>query len=220
MTLAAVTGVMGETTNDRTRCPLESPPRPPQLIPASNTFRGVEIGLVCVTRVSFNDVTLSWCRWRRVHFTTAVPIYLGPEKPGCMLRVGAFWGAAAVTGPLNPSAVLRLLPILWVNPAGGCIYRGRCQRRLQVDVTPGRPRFHPAQVGLGGVTGATLWSGSTNLPDMSERCERQEDEQPLMEPAFGDGRELSGRPIFIFIFINQAPPIIHISRLNGSNMSN
>lgn len=62
MTLAAVTGVMGETTNDRTRCPLESPPRPPQLIPASNTFRGVEIGLVCVTRVSFNDVTLSWCR--------------------------------------------------------------------------------------------------------------------------------------------------------------
>lgn len=55
-----------------------------------------------------------------------------------------------------------------------------------------RPSCHSAQVGLGGVTGATFDGGPTNLPDMSERCEPQEDEQPLMEAAFGDVWELSG----------------------------
>lgn len=76
MALATATGVMGESRNDRTRWPkqprlftvkrappsITTPPPTPPLIQASNTFRGVEMGLVCVTRVSFNDVTLCWCR--------------------------------------------------------------------------------------------------------------------------------------------------------------
>lgn len=149
-----------------------APPGFPPSIPASNTFGG----LLCVTGVSFTDVTLCWCRWRRAHFTFHLSpgwrTWLGKAQVDCSRR--CVRGAAAVTGPLNLSAALRFLQILWMNPAGGCIYRGRCQRRLQVDVTAPLP---PGSVGSVVSPGPRFDQGPTNLTDTSKRCERWEDDE-------------------------------------------